>query len=406
MHESAITSANQAFSHSWSSWQFQPRRQSGRLPVSNETDAALVELLYDTVGNPSGWTTFLQALTEDSYFNRAALHGAAPGGGDISAQVNFDEAALESYSRYYAALNPWLATPVEYPSGVVLTTDHVISYADLVKTEYHQDWCRPQGFDIAVGVNVLQDDVRSMSVFAVGRRTDLERDQHIVGRLRRLATHLLRVAQLNQQLGGLETRTVAAELALDRLTTAMIVVNRSGQVVHMNGAARRIIANNDGLSIINKKLTAANQDQCQDLRRLVGGALRATKDIAAIPGGVTRITRRSEQGSYEILVTPLSENTVAPGFCGPLAAVFIRDPEAKVTVSSDWLQRLYGVTGAESRLMNALLSGDTLDTSAERFAVSKETLRSQLKSIFLKTGTSSQIELIRLGLRGLAAFQG
>jgi DNA-binding CsgD family transcriptional regulator/PAS domain-containing protein len=397
---------HQACNHSRSLWQFESRRQSTRAPASGETEATLLEFLYDTVGNPSGWPTFLQALTQDSYFDRATLHGTILGRGDISVQVNFDEGAVESYSRYYAALNPWVVTPVECPPGVVLTTDHVISYADLVKTEYHQDWCRPLGFDIAVGVNVLQDDARSMSVCAVGRRTDLERDRHIVDRLRRLAPHMLRVSQLNQQLGGLETRTVAAEVALDRLTTAMIVVNRSGQVVHMNAAAERIIASDDGLSVINKELTGANQDQGEDLRRLVGKALRATKDIAAIPGGVTRISRRSEQAPYEVLVTPISENTLAPGFCGPLAAVFIRDPEAKVTASSDWLQRLYGLTRAESRLMNALLAGDTLETSAERFVVSKETLRSQLKSIFLKTGTSSQIELIRLGLRGLAAFQG
>jgi DNA-binding CsgD family transcriptional regulator len=397
---------DQAFNHSRSSWEFKPRSQSGRLPVSKETDAALIELLYDTVGNPSGWMTFLQALTAGCYFDRATLHAVALGRGDISMQVNFDESAVESYSRYYAALNPWLASPAKFPPGVVLTTDHVIPHAELLKTEYHQDWCRPLGFDIAIGINVLQDDAHSVWVTAVGRRADLEHDRHIVDRLRRLTTHLLRVAQLNKQLGGLETRIVAAELALDRLTTAMIVINRAGQVVHMNAAAGQIISNNDGLSVIHKELIAANQDQCQDLRRLVAGALQATKDIAAIPGGVTRIGRQSERAPYEVLVTPLSENTLTPGFCGPLAAVFVRDPESKITVSSDWPQRLYGLTRAESRLMSALLAGDTLMTCTERFAVTKETLRSQLKSIFLKTGTSSQMELLRLGLRGLAAFQG
>jgi len=243
-----------------------------------------------------------------------------------------------------------------------------------------------------------------MEVVAVGQRDDLERDRHIVGRLQHLAPHLLRVAQLTRQLAELQTRAVASEVALDRLATAMMVVNRSGRLVHWNSAAQRLFAAADGLSIRCDELITACPGEGQILRQLVAEALRTSYNIAASPGGVMRLTRPSGRSSYELLVAPLSDSTLALGFSGPLVAVFVRDPDVQAVALPERLQRLYGLTAAEAKLMQALLAGDTLDVAADRFGVAKETVRSQLKSVFLKTDTGNQVELVRLGLRGMAAF--
>ena len=186
----------------------------------------------------------------------------------------------------------------------------------------------------------------------------------------------------------------------------MMVINRSGRIVHRNSAAEQLFAAADGLSIRCGELVTAYQGEGQTLRQFVAEALRASHNIAASPGGVMRLTRPSGRSSYEVLVAPLSDSTLALGFSGPLAAVFLRDPEVQTVALPHCLQRLYGLTAAEAKLMQALVAGDTLEVAADRFGVGKETVRSQIKSVFLKTGTSSQVELIRLGLRGMAAFDG
>jgi DNA-binding NarL/FixJ family response regulator len=59
------------------------------------------------------------------------------------------------------------------------------------------------------------------------------------------------------------------------------------------------------------------------------------------------------------------------------------------------LRTLYGLTSAETRLLLALLDGACVSGYAESAGVSLNTVRSQLKSILLKTGCRRQAELMR-----------
>jgi DNA-binding NarL/FixJ family response regulator len=52
--------------------------------------------------------------------------------------------------------------------------------------------------------------------------------------------------------------------------------------------------------------------------------------------------------------------------------------------------------GAESGVASALVNGLSVEQIAERHQVSRETVRSQLKSIFGKLGVSKQQDVVRL----------
>jgi DNA-binding CsgD family transcriptional regulator len=72
-----------------------------------------------------------------------------------------------------------------------------------------------------------------------------------------------------------------------------------------------------------------------------------------------------------------------------------------VGASPALLRSLFGLTGAESALVLLLVEGLTLDEAAARQGVSRHTARSQLRSIFAKTGVTRQTELLRLVLRSV-----
>jgi len=60
----------------------------------------------------------------------------------------------------------------------------------------------------------------------------------------------------------------------------------------------------------------------------------------------------------------------------------------------DLLHCHFGLTPSEARLALHLVTGETLRSAAAELHISYETARTQLKSIFSKTGTCRQAELV------------
>jgi DNA-binding CsgD family transcriptional regulator len=106
--------------------------------------------------------------------------------------------------------------------------------------------------------------------------------------------------------------------------------------------------------------------------------------------------------ALELLVVPIGMRRWMTS--GPEVAVFVRDPERRVDAAPDMLRRLYGLTPAEAKLAASLMEGATLESAAEQFAISAQTVRSQLKQVFLKTRTNRQSELVRLLLGSPASL--
>ena len=70
-------------------------------------------------------------------------------------------------------------------------------------------------------------------------------------------------------------------------------------------------------------------------------------------------------------------------------------------ITAAFLQNRFDLTPAEVRLVVDLVTGTSLKSSAKALGVSYETVRRQLKSVFHKTGTHRQSELVLTILRAV-----
>ena len=88
------------------------------------------------------------------------------------------------------------------------------------------------------------------------------------------------------------------------------------------------------------------------------------------------------------------------GYEGAKVAVFLTDPNLQQPISVDNLVSVYGLTPSEAQVAITLANGHNIDEIAKTSNHSAHTIRSQLKSVFRKTGVSRQSELIKLLLTG------
>ena len=80
------------------------------------------------------------------------------------------------------------------------------------------------------------------------------------------------------------------------------------------------------------------------------------------------------------------------GVCGTVAAGAASSPFR----GPELLQALFDLTPAEARIASLVIDGKSVDSISKIQSVSLNTVRTQLKSVFMKTGVDRQVDLVRL----------
>lgn len=176
--------------------------------------------------------------------------------------------------------------------------------------------------------------------------------------------------------------------ALDRLQLGVVLLGADGGVVFVNRSARSILEKETAVRLEPGALLLADRAADRQLRQLLPAG-----DEEAHGGAV--LVPRAGKAPLTLLVTPLGSEAGRFG-AHAVRAVFLSDPERGVGSSEDLLRSLYGLTPAEARFVVQLLQGHTVEQAASELGVSTHTARSHLRSVFAKTGTSRQSELVRL----------
>ena len=209
-----------------------------------------------------------------------------------------------------------------------------------------------------------------------------------------LLPHMRRSMQLGFRLHAYHGLQRAAFDVLDRLSVGVILLDRRLRMVYANTAARALGADGGALHLRNATVATHSPPHSQRLGELIRAAL------FGMPAGSISVPRPSDGQLLTILVSSVRSRDVGrfADLSLPDAAVllFVIDPANRAGIPIAWVMDAYGLTQAEARVALATSSGMTIPETATQLGVSVNTIKTHLRRVFDKTGSSRQTELARL----------
>lgn len=362
------------------------------------TVSELVRTLYAGVIETPPWESFLQAIRHETASQSTVIMLLPPGSAAINliSTVGGRSEVTSAYRGQLFALDPF----VNLPEGRVITLHEFVGDRELERNDFYNDFmCRTWGVGYVLGF-----DVRTAAGYTAGLRLcravgtrNYERETHRL--VEALVPHLRQAIPVFDRVHHLQVEETELSDALDRLGVAGFLLDALGRVTQPNRTASRLLACKEGIAVRNGRLVLGSADAQRRLGEILARARNAAdrpdEDHARLPEVIT-IPRGPGSPSLAIAARILRSPANLRSDHAPAVAVYVSRPEHGGAVPAAVVRELLGLTPAEAKLAARLGQGATVDQAASGLGITRATARTQLYSIFRKTGLHRQSELVSL----------
>jgi DNA-binding CsgD family transcriptional regulator len=368
----------------------------------------LIQCIYEATLDASRWQGLAQALSDA--FNGAPTGIALqPPGSPVTDVIyrsrGFRDEFHARFADYAKQGLPWEEGRRKHFVGRFGLTTEVISDARLRESAFYREWMAPQGLGphAPVAHTISLDGghpAAALAIFPTEATGPFGASDLEFGDL--LVPHLA----LGYRLLAENRRHQALADAIDRFPTGVALLDARGHLLLANRGVHQILAQDDGIALDGDSVRASVTSDDATLRRAITGAVEAAVAGRLIESAVLSVSRRSGRRPYVVLVGPLRPHSGDPTATDAVVVLYVADLEQGVLRRREVLHELYGLTEAETQLVELLCQGSSLDEAAGARGVTLNTARSQLKQVFAKTHTSRQSELVRLVISGVGSIAG
>lgn len=292
----------------------------------------------------------------------------------------------DDYEQHYGRHNPRWNLAKRLPIDAVLHDDLIGDERTLGRYEYYVDFLGQSGLRYFIGSPVA-DDAEQTVVLSIQRQAD--RGRVGADELRAFSALLpdMRnaVAMYLRMVRGPSAATLAA--TLDRLGDPIAVLREDGRMLFANRAMQSLLASGDIVGMDKYRITGVREG----MRRAIGEAMR--RAAAGIGLGLAAAPAHHEGGPIIFRVARLMPHQAHELSSGEdrLYCLMIDDPARPNWPSIDGAMRLFGLTRREATVGSHLAAGLTVNETAARLGLSRNTIRTHLAMLREKLGVRSAV---------------
>lgn len=382
-------------------------------PLSLSAFSELIASFYDSpLRQEPAWQDCLESV-RDFFAANYVVSIFRPPAPDNYSQVSYSSYSHISYSgdrqvhdvsQFYndnfIALDPFVNLPLDKAFMV----QDFVAESEWKDHLFYKQFLEPMDVFHVVGADIRTDDgvdcqIRVCRPASAPPFTDMDKEY-----LQLLIQHMKRCVQLHAQQREEQSTNELFASVIDRLMFGSIILDQSGTMLRMNKIAEDTLKRKDGLALTSGRIHAISDSENKELQELIANALNDREKGQPSILGAFSVSRPQGDCPLGVLIRNFPADTWVEGDRRASVAILFRDPMSSVEASHEAVRRLFSFTPAEAGLAMILAEGHTLDEAATQLNISRNTARTHLKAMFSKTGTTRQVDLIRMILGSVATI--
>ncbi len=361
----------------------------------------LIADAYQAALEPAGWSRFLAQADGcfGSDFAVFSLVDHVEPERSFAAMHGIDTQTAERFRAHHGGPGDfWWQRLRDAPAGSVSSIAEALSPEQMRQSPLYEDVAAPGRYEHFLGSVATNGRETSAYLYLIRTRDreDFELADKTVMR-RQVLPHLQRSLAMARQVSRLKDTRAALWSALDHSPYAIVVLDSRTRALFINRRAAEVFRSADGLVMRQGQLVASDPGQQSQLDLAIATCLGIARGAVATPPPVIQVLRPSGASPLQVACCPVTLRREQPRMpTGAACLLLIRPAATRTLLATEVLAQVYALSPAELRLCQALLEHGSLTAAVAQLHVSHNTGKTQLRSVYLKTGARTQIDLLRL----------